>query len=268
MTSDRVALVTGGARGIGAEIARVLAAEGYRVGIIDLRGADQTVAEITAAGGVARSWEADIRSWGEVHDVVSELEDAWGPVSALAAVAGVWRPVRFRELDLDGWRAVVDVNLQGTFAVCRAVTESMARGGGGSVVVISSNAARLAFEGGVHYSASKAGLLGMVVGMAFELGDAGIRVNAISPGTIATDASAAEMADDAIRERQISATVLGRLGRPADIASVVSFLLDDDRSSWVTGQNWTIDGGYGLHGAGARDFFVTDTTVERHGGDR
>lgn len=262
-----VAIVTGAARGIGAEVAMTLASAGYRVAAVDIRESDTTVASIVASGGIAQSWPCDIRSWDKVHDVVQSIESTWGAVDALAAVAGVWRPVRFANLTLADWKSVVDVNLQGTFTMCHAATDAMRRSGrGGAVVVISSNAAVLGFEGGVHYSASKAGLLGLVTGMAFELGVDKIRVNAISPGTIATQASEIELVDADIHARQVGATTLGRLGRPSDIASAVQFLLDPNAASWITGITLTVDGGYGSHGEGASDFLITDTTVERQSG--
>lgn len=256
----RVALVTGARQGMGAEIARRLARDGYAIAALDVRPCDGTVRGIRAAGGAAEEYRADVRSWEDVSVAVEAAETGLGPIEALASVAGVWEPVPFLELTPESWHRILDVNLEGSFNVCRLVAARMAARRRGAIVCIASNAAYLAWRGGAHYTASKAGLVGLVKGMALELGPLGIRVNAVCPGTVRTPATERELADPESERIQVEACPLGRLGVASDIAEAAAFLLDSGRAAWITGEALLVDGGFGTHGEGA-GFGVASSSV-------
>jgi NAD(P)-dependent dehydrogenase (short-subunit alcohol dehydrogenase family) len=257
---NKVALVTGARQGMGAEIARRLARDGYAIAALDVQGCDEIVAEIEAAGGSGAAYRADVRSWDEVAAAVDAAESAQGPIEVLSSVAGVWEPVPFLELTPDTWHRILDVNLEGSFNVCRLVAERMAARRRGAIACIASNAASMAWQGGAHYTASKAGLVGLVKGMALELGPLGIRVNAVAPGTVRTPATERELRDPESERIQIEACPIGRIGVPSDVAEAVAFLLDSERAAWITGETLLVDGGFGTHGEGA-GFGVESNTV-------
>jgi NAD(P)-dependent dehydrogenase (short-subunit alcohol dehydrogenase family) len=245
---------------MGAEIARRLAGEGYAIAALDIQDCDEIVGEIEAASGSAVAYRADVRSWDGVTAAIDAAEARQGPIEALASVAGVWEPVPFLELTPETWHRILDVNLEGSFNVCRLVAERMAPRRRGAIVCIASNAAYLAWQAGAHYTASKAGLVGLVKGMALELGPLGIRVNAVAPGTVRTPATERELQDPEAERIQVEACPVGRIGVPPDIAEAVAFLLDSERAAWITGETLLVDGGFGTHGEGA-GFGVESSTV-------
>jgi 3-oxoacyl-[acyl-carrier protein] reductase len=257
----RVALVTGAARGIGAEVASRLARDGYAIAALDLRDCAETLDAVRAQGSEAVGYLADVSSWDDVDRAVTAVERGQGGIEVVASVAGVWQHVPFLELDPAAWHRILDVNLEGTFNVCRLAAEPMARRRRGAIVCVSSNAAFLAWEGGAHYSASKAGIVGLVKGMALELGPLGIRANAVCPGTIRTPATESELVDPAAAAVQTRACPLGRLGLPSDIAEAVAFLADRERAAWITGETLFVDGGFGTHGEGADFGAASDSVV-------
>ncbi len=246
-----VALVTGAARGMGADVAGRLAQEGVAIAALDVNSSRETVATVTATGVPAAEYDCDVRDWDEVERVVAEIEGRQGPIGVLASVAGVWESIPFLELDPQGWSRVVDVNLTGSFHIARAVAQRMVPRRSGSIVCVASNAAFMAWEGGAHYSASKAGLVGLVKGMALELGPHGIRVNAVCPGTVRTPANSDELDLPGVEAAQAAACPLGRIGAADDIAEAVAFLANAAKASWVTGTSLLVDGGFGTHGEGA-----------------
>ena len=252
------AVTTGAARGIGAAVAVRLARAGYAVAALDVRDMSDTLERIARHNDEAVAYRVDLRSWDEVGEAIDRIERDQGPIDVVASVAGVWQYVPFLELRPETWRNVLDVNLDGSFHVCRLAAAAMAPRRRGSIVCISSNAAGLAWVGGSHYSASKAGLLGLVKGMALELGPLGIRVNAICPGTVRTPATEADLADAEAERVQVQACPLGRIGTPEDIAEAVAFLADS-RASWITGEALFVDGGFGTHGEGAAFGAATDS---------
>jgi NAD(P)-dependent dehydrogenase (short-subunit alcohol dehydrogenase family) len=271
-----VALVTGAARGMGAAVARRLAAPDVSIAALDLQSCAATVEAIGSLGCKAREYRCDVRDWAGLARTVERIELEQGPVRTVASIAGVWEAVPFLELEPDSWSRVVDVNLTGSFQVCRLAASRMAERRSGSIVCIASNAAYLAWSGGAHYSASKAGLVALVKAMALELGPHGIRVNAVCPGTVRTPANSEELDLEGVEESEAAACPVGRIGDVNDIAEAVAFLADDERSAWVTGTSLLVDGGYGTHGAGpdfgsrsrsvTADFSSAATSPEPDGG--
>lgn len=265
--SDRVALVTGAGRGMGAEIAFALSSDGFAIAAADIRDGGSTADEIVASGGTARAYRCDVRDWDAVASVVGDVERDLGPLRACVQVVGVTSPVPFLEMGPATWRKVMDVNLDGTFNVCRLAAERIAINGGGAVVAISSTAARFTWENAAHYSVSKAAIEQLVRSMAFELGRRGVRVNAVAPGTIRTPSTAGELDSPGSEASEAAACPLGRIGEPMDVAQAVRFLCDESRSMWVTGHSLVVDGGYSTHGQGADFGSTIDNTIERSRSD-
>lgn len=246
-----VALVTGAARGMGASIARRLSHDGFSIAALDVASSSATVEAVGQAGSAAVEYRCDVRDWDAVGQAVDDVEARQGPIAVLASVAGVWEAVPFLELDPESWRRVVDVNLTGSFYVARAVAQKMVARRSGSIVCVASTAAFMAWEGGSHYSASKAGLVGLVKAMALELGPHGIRVNSVCPGTVRTPANDDELDIPGVEAAQAATSPLGRIGAAGDIAEAVAFLADRTRAAWITGASLLVDGGYVTHGEGA-----------------
>lgn len=259
--SKRVALVTGAGRGMGADVAMRLAQDGYELAVADVRPCAETSEAIRASGGTAVPYECDIRDWSAVEALVAAIERDQGPLHAAVQVAGVYRNVHFLDLDPGAWRLVLDVNLDGSFNVCRLAAAPMATRGMGSIVCISSTASWLVWDESAHYTVSKAAIDGLVKGAAYELGPSGVRVNSVAPGTVRTPATAGELALPGVEESEASASPLGRVGETSDIAEAVAFLCDPVRAAWVTGHTLVVDGGYSTHGQGASFGRSVDTTV-------
>jgi 3-oxoacyl-[acyl-carrier protein] reductase len=261
-TADRVALVTGASRGMGAHVARRLAEDGFEVALADVRnceGAAQTVRDL---GGEARAYTCDIADWDAVGDLVASVEADLGPLEAAVQVAGIYRIVPFLEMDPRSWRELMDVNVDGTFNVVRHAAGAMAPRRSGSIVVISSTASWLVWDDSTHYTTSKAAIVGLMRGAAYELGRHGVRVNAVAPGTIRTPGTAEELAMPGVEATEARACPLGRVGETADVAEAVAFLCDGRRSAWVTGHQLVVDGGYSTHGEASSFGQHVDTTLE------
>ena len=242
----RVALVTGGSRGIGAAVCAELGAAGAEVVVNYASSADAAeavCAGIRAAGGSATAVAGDISTPEGATALVSQVESEVGPIAILVCNAGITRDNLIMKLSDDDWRAVVDTNLGGAFFTCRAVARPMLKRRAGAIVTMSSVVGVHGNAGQTNYAASKAGLIGLTKALAKELGGRGIRVNAIAPGYISTELTDAlpEAARDAILEQ----TPLGRLGDPADIAGAVRFLCSDE-ASFITGEVLLVDGGLGM----------------------
>ena len=253
MTSleGRVALVTGAARGIGAEIAAEFARAGARVGVLDLeeQQAGDTVTAISEAGGQAIALGADVADVSLVEAAVARVAEELGGLDILVNNAGVLRDNLLFKMTEDDWDTVMNVHLRGTFLVTRAAQRIMVERRYGRVVNLSSTSA-LGNRGQANYSSAKAGLQGFTRTVAIELGPFGITVNAIAPGYINTSMTrgTAERLGVAVEERQ--ATVAARLpvrrvGQPSDIANAALFLAAE-ASGFVTGQVLYVDGGQTL----------------------
>jgi 3-oxoacyl-[acyl-carrier protein] reductase len=242
----RVALVTGGSRGIGAAICEELAAGGATVAVnyaSNATAADEVCARIASVGGTAHAVQGDVASAAGAAALVERVEQEVGAIDALVNNAGITRDDLIMRLSEEDWRDVIDTNLGGAFFTCRALSRPMLKRRRGTIVNISSIVGVHGNAGQSNYAASKAGLIGLTKALAKELGGRGIRVNAIAPGYIATELTNVlpEQARDAI----LANTPLGRLGEPSDVARAVRFLCSD-ASAFITGDVLAVDGGLGI----------------------
>ncbi len=241
--AEKVALITGAARGMGAAHARALAHEGARVAIADIAAdaGEQLAAELRAAGGVASYHEHDVTDAGAWRTVVADVEQRHGPIDVLVNNAGIQVRSVGIEADDDEWARVIAVNQRGAFLGMQSVIPGMVRTGGGSIVNVASVAALVGLTGSIPYQASKSAVLGLTRGAAVSYGPHNIRVNAICPGLVVTGMT--ESASASAVEAMKAQIPLGRDGRPDEIAAVVVFLASDE-SSYVTGVALPVDGGF------------------------
>lgn len=243
--SGKVAIVTGGSRGIGRAIATHLGSAGARVAVVATSesSAQAGAAAVTEAGGEASAWAADVRDPARANEVVAGVVEQWGGVHVLVNNAGVTRDTLLMRMSDEDIDTVIDVNLKGALYWSRAVTKPMMKSRSGSIVNISSIVGLMGSAGQSNYAAAKAGLFGVTRSLAAEMGGRGIRVNAIAPGYIETDMTAD--LPEQVREASLSRIPLGRLGGPEDIARATAFLASDD-AAYVTGATLVVDGGMSL----------------------
>ncbi|UGT40968.1 3-oxoacyl-ACP reductase FabG [Nocardia yamanashiensis] len=245
---SKVAFVTGAARGIGAATAARLAADGFTVAIADLDPAAcaDAVAKIEADGGKAIAVACNVTDEAQVDAAVDGVVAQLGSLDVLVNNAGVLRDNLLFKMSVEDWDIVMGVHLKGAFLCSRAAQRHMVKQKSGKIVNTSSVSA-LGARGQANYSAAKMGIQGLTRTLAMELGPFGINVNAVAPGFIVTemtDATAARVGatPEQFREEAAKITPLRRVGKPEDIANVVSFLVSDD-ASFVTGQTIYVDGG-------------------------
>ena len=240
--AGRVALVTGGSRGIGRAVCVALAREGADVAVnytADAEAAAETRAEVEAAGARATTIKADVSREDEVAAMVGAAEAALGPLGILVTSAGIAPVAPHTELDFAAWRRVMAINLDGTFLSIMAVREGMLARGYGRIVCMASIAGLRARARFIHYSASKAGVIAMVRSFAEALAP-DVRVNAVAPGLIDTDM--AENLGPQARRKMVAEAPLARIGTPEEIAAMTLFLVSE-RSSFTTGQTVVASGG-------------------------
>lgn len=239
----RVALVTGGSRGIGRAIAQSLATTGATV-VVNYRGnqaaADETVASIEAAGGKAVAIQADVANAEDVERLFKDVSERFGRIDILVNNAGITRDTLMLRMKDDDWDAVMDTNLRGLFLCTRAALRPMTRARWGRIINITSVVGLMGNAGQANYAAAKAGIIGFSKSVAREIGSRSITVNAVAPGFIDTELTA--VLGPETREALIKQIPLGRLGTPEDVASLVTFLASE-QAAYITGQTFNTDGG-------------------------
>ena len=238
--AGRVALVTGGSRGIGRAIVRALAAEGFTVAFTWREREDEARRLTAELGDAARPFQLDLLDRSRPGALVAEVEDRVGPIAALVNNAGLRRDALLAALPDDAWDEMLDANLGGVFRCCRAVIPPMLRRRAGSIVSVSSLTAVHGLAGQAAYGAAKAGILGLTRCLAREVGSRGIRVNAVIPGFVPTD-MVADVPPENVKALR-SAEVLPGGVTAAAVADAVAFLLSE-RASAITGQTLVIDAG-------------------------
>ena len=246
--TERIAIVTGAARGIGAATARRLAADGMAVAVLDLDEAAcaGTLKEIADAGGRALAVSADVSKTAQVEAAVERVANEIGDPTVLVNNAGVIRDNMLFKMTDDDWDTVLRVHLRGAFLMSRAVQKYMVEQRYGRIVNLSSSSA-LGNRGQVNYSAAKAGMQGLTKTLALELGPFGITANAVAPGFIVTDMTAATaarlgMSFEDFQEAAAAQIPVRRVGQPADVANTISFLVSD-YASFISGQVIYVAGG-------------------------
>ena len=243
---DKVAIVTGGARNIGAVYARALAAEGARVVVADVLDGADTARAIREAGGQAVSVEVDVSREDDTLRMTETAMDAFGRVDILVNNAAIYLSINrrpFYEISAEEWDRVTAVNIKGVFLCAKAVFPHMRDQGGGKIINISSNTVMAGTPDFLHYIASKSALVGMTRSMARELGTHGINVNAIAPGLVEHEGQTVpgEISASRVRARSIQ-----RRQTPEDLTGALLYLASPD-SDFVTGQTLVVDGGDLLH---------------------
>jgi 3-oxoacyl-[acyl-carrier protein] reductase len=246
VSESRVALVTGGSRGIGRACAIALAGAGHRVGLCyraDKEGAAETAAAITDAGGEALAVAADVADPGALDGAVKEIESTWGPVQILVNNAGVTRDGLLLRMTDEQWGEVLHTNLDGAFYAIRRVAPGMIRGRYGRIVNVGSASGFTGSAGQVNYSAAKAGLLGLTRSVARELASRKVTCNLVAPGPIDT-AMLEALSED--RQSELAGLVpLGRLGTPDEVGATVAFLCSE-AAGYITGAAIPVDGGLSM----------------------
>lgn len=237
-----VALVTGSTRGIGYEIAKAFAKEGYRVmlsGRSD-EGLAKAKGELEALGLRVATCKADVSKPEEAINLIACTLETFGRLDSLVNNAGVTSDSLLMRMDEDAWDKVLDTNLKAVFLLTKAAIKPMLKQKKGSIINIASVVGLIGNAGQANYAASKAGLIGFTKSVAKEYGKKGIRVNAVAPGFICSDMTASLA--DSLKEQMLAQVPLNVFGQPCDVANAVVFLASD-KSSYITGQVLTVDGG-------------------------
>jgi 3-oxoacyl-[acyl-carrier protein] reductase len=239
---DQVALVTGGARGIGKAISKRLADEGASIAIVDilLEVAEETASEFKELGIDAIALKADVSSFEEAEAAIKKTVEHYGRLDILVNNAGITKDTLMMRMTPNDWDLVININLKGTFNFTKAAMRPMMKARKGKIVNISSVVGRMGNAGQANYSASKAGVIGLTKTSAKELASRNINVNAVAPGYIATDMTKA--ISDTATEVFMALLPIKRAGTPEDVANLVYFLSSDE-SDYITGQVINVDGG-------------------------
>jgi 3-oxoacyl-[acyl-carrier protein] reductase len=242
--TGKAILVTGASRGIGAAISVACAEAGANVavGYLDnAEGAARTVSVVEERGTKAEAFQADVADPEQVSTMVAEAVGRFGRIDGLVNNAGIMPESPVLDMSVEEWRKVIDVDLTGAFLCSRAVAPSMLERGEGAIVMIASRLGQIGFAGVAHYSAAKAGVLGLTKALAREWGPRGIRVNAVAPGVTITD-MASDVMEGETGRRRLAELPAGRFAQPEDVAASVVFLLSDAASLYY-GQTLCPNGG-------------------------
>ncbi|PIQ88570.1 MAG: 3-oxoacyl-ACP reductase [Candidatus Omnitrophica bacterium CG11_big_fil_rev_8_21_14_0_20_42_13] len=239
---DKVALITGGGRGIGREIALFFAKEGADIAICDvnIESAEDTAREVEKTGRKAAGFKADVTSFASAEDLVNKTLDKFNKIDILVNNAGITRDGLMLRMSEADWDAVINVNLKGTFNASKVVSKIMVKQRQGKIVNIASIIGLIGNIGQANYAASKAGIIGLTKSMAKELALRNICVNAVAPGFIQTDMTA-KLPED-VKERMLKSIPLGKFGTALDVAKTCLFLASGE-SDYITGQVIVVDGG-------------------------
>ena len=241
--SEKIAVVTGGSRGIGAAIAKKLASQGMTVIINYCGSEDRALAvksEIEAAGGQAEAWRCDVSDCGQCERFVKAVMEKYGRIDVLVNNAGITRDGLMMRMSDEDFSRVIDTNLKGTFYMMRFASRHMLKAKKGRIINMASVVGLMGNAGQVNYAASKAGVIGATKSAAKELASRGITVNAIAPGFIDTEMTGA--LSEKVQEQILTQIPLGTFGKPEDIANCAAFLASDE-AAYITGQVIQVDGG-------------------------
>ena len=241
--TGKVALVTGASRGIGRAIALRLARDGAKVALnfaSNSAKAQEVKAEIESTGGVAMLVQGDVSDFATVAELVKKVVDEWGRLDILINNAGITRDNLLLKMSEDDFDKVISTNLKGVFNCTKAVTKLMMRQRGGRIVNMSSVVGLKGNISQTNYAAAKAGIIGFTKSAARELASRGVTVNAVAPGLINTDMTAA--LSEKVKEVMLQEIPAGRMGTPEDVANAVAFLVSD-QAAYITGQVLSVDGG-------------------------
>ena len=239
---NKIALVTGAARGIGQAIALQLAADGADLALCDVKAEwlDDTVAKVKALGRRAEAYAMDVANGAAVGEAVAKILADFGRIDVLVNNAGITRDTLLIRMTEEDWDAVLDINLKGAFLVTKAVVKSMMKQRSGAIVNIASVVGIMGNPGQANYTASKAGLIALTKTTAKELGSRNVRVNAVAPGFIRT--AMTDKLAEPVKDAMLKMVPLGRLGEPEDVAKAVAFLASD-AAAYVNGQTLAVCGG-------------------------
>ena len=249
-SARRVAVVTGGAQGIGRRTAELLAERGFRVAIIDLQEPKATVESIESRGGEVLWFIGDICREDVVEEFAQKVSARFGRVDVLVNNAGISLIRPAEQTTAAEYHRVMDVNLIAPFLLARTFGRKMLEERSGSIVNVASIAGLVAISDRAAYNASKHGLIGLTRTLAAEWGGRGVRVNAVCPGWVKTEMDAADQAAGTYSDADITQRVpMGRFARPDDVARAIAFLAEDAESSFVNGHTLTVDGGWSSDGS-------------------
>ena len=250
VNEGRVAVVTGGAQGIGRRTAELLAERGFRIAIIDLQEPEATVEAVESCGGETLGFAGDITREEVIEEFARKVFERFGRVDVLVNNAGISLIRAAEETTPAEYRRVMEVNLVAPFLLARAFGSRMLEARSGSIVNVASIAGLVAVADRAAYNVSKHGLIGLTRTLAAEWGGRGVRVNAVCPGWVKTEMDVADQAGGSYSDADITQRVpMGRFARPDDVARAIAFLADDAESGFVNGHALTVDGGWSSDGS-------------------
>ncbi len=238
--ANKVAFVTGGAKGIGSAIVKRFVKDGYKVAFSYNNSCDKAEMLCNELDENCKAYKLDITDSNAVNEVVADIEKSFGEISILVNNAGIAEQALFTDITDEMWHKMIETNLSGAFFCSRAVLKYMINRKCGKIINISSIWGEIGGSCEVHYSSAKAGLIGMTKALAKEVGLSGITVNSVSPGVILTDMTS-HFDEDTMNELK-GETPLNRIGTPEDVAGAVAFLASDD-ANFITGQDLAVNGG-------------------------